>query len=466
MSDEINYSVPSPGGDYYPQDFSLEDVVITTDFGQEFNIRSMVVEMSFFEDIYAFVVSGYIIIKDAVGLVEKFKLDGNEFIRISYGKNKSENDAAKIERTFRVYKVSNRLPVGNLNAEHFTLHFCTETMLLSEQLKVSKSYTGKKIATDGSNDGIINNILLEQLNVDPKRLIDIEETYGTYDFIVPRLKPLEAISWLSTYARPYGGKQGADMLFFETSDGFCFRSIQSMLESDPYATYKYQPKNLDFDNKSFGEGVISVLDYEIVKTFDSLESTNTGIYANKLISIDPLTRSLQTTKFNYSNYAQSADTMNEQPVIAPSTNSLGVKQTEAYDSRIKVAIGNSNQTDVGYIKDKQGSTAKDIYLETYVPYRTAQLNLANYTVLKMTIPGDTSLTVGRTVEFNLYSLQIDDTRKLDDYFSGKYLVTAIRHIIQTQGVFQTVVEMAKESVNVTYIQPDNSATYYKEVINA
>lgn len=464
MAEDTNYSTPSPGGDFYPQDFSLEDVEIVTDFGQKFNIRSMVLELSFFEDLYSFITSGYIILKDAVGLVEKLKLDGNEFINIKYGKAKSQPDKRKNDRTFRIYKIGNRKPVGNLNAEYFTLYFCTEIMLLSEQIKVSKAYTGKKIATRGNNSGIINNILTEQLKVSPERIVDVEETYGLYDFVVPKMKPLEAISWLSTYARPAGNKFGADMVFFETKDGFSFRSLQSMLQAEPYATYKYQPKNLDLDNKSFKENFVTVLEYEIVKTFDTLEGTNSGVYANRLLSIDPLTKSYKVTDFNYEDYSRKVNTMNEKPVIAPSTNRLGIKQTEAYDSRLKVVFGNSNQTDVDYIKQRQGSTAKDIFIETYVPNRTAQIALANYTVLKISIPGDSSITVGRTVNFNLFSLQLND-RQLDAYFSGKYLVTAVRHIIQTQGVYQTVLELAKESVNVNYIQPNKNSSTYKEVVN-
>lgn len=465
MADITNTSVDSPGGSYYPQDFSLESVEILTDFGQSFNVRSMVIELSFFEDLYSFVTSGYIILKDAVGLIEKFKLDGNEFIEIKYGKTKRENEDAKVARRFRLYKVGNRNPVGNLNAEYITLYFCTEILLLSEQTKISKAFNGKKIATAKDNSGIINNILIDKLKVSSDKIVDIEETYGTYDFIVPRLKPLEAISWLSTYARPSGNKEGADMLFFETKDGFSFRSLQSLLQAEPYATYKYQPKNLDYNNKSFSEGVSTVLDYEIIKSFDSLEGTSSGVYANRLVSIDPLTKSYKVTDFNYDKYAQKVDTMNENPIIAASTNRLGIKQTEAYESKVKVVIGNSDQTNNNYIKQHQGSTAKDVYLETSIPNRTAQLALANYTVLKMSIPGDSSLTVGRTVNFNLYSLQIDNVRKLDDYFSGKYLVTAVRHVIQTQGVYQTIVEMAKESVNVNYIKPDNTSVDYREAIN-
>ena len=59
----------------FPQGFSLEAVTIKTDFGQDVDVRNLTLELSFFEDIYSFVVSGYVILKDAIGIVENYKLE-------------------------------------------------------------------------------------------------------------------------------------------------------------------------------------------------------------------------------------------------------------------------------------------------------------------------------------------------------------------------------------------------------
>ena len=132
-----------------------------------------------------------------------------------------------------------------------------------------------------------------------------------------------------------------------------------------------------------------------------------------------------------------------------------------------MSFGNASQNDVNYIKQVPGSTSKDIFAETFIPLRTAQLSLANYTKVKLVIPGDSSLTVGRTIVFNLFSLQNDapDSKQLDSYFSGKYLVTALRHVIQTNGTYKTIVEIAKESSDTPYIQPDITNVNYRNDIN-
>ena len=449
-------NIESKDGIVYPQDFSLDAVDILTDSQKAYKLKNLVVELSFFEDIYAFACSGYVILRDAIGLVETLKLDGTEFINIAYGKTRSLDKSAKIIRTFRIYKIGNRKPSGNINSEFFTIYFCSEEMLLSEQLKLSKGFKGQQISD------IIKTILTDQncLNVRSKKIQYIESTFGTYDFVIPRLKPFEAISWLSTYARPIGG-QGADMLFFETNDGYYFKSLQSMFADAAYGTYTYKPANIN-NHTDIASGLNTVLQYEFVKTFDSLEATESGIYSSKLITIDPLTRTQKITTFN-------KNELNGYGASGQGTNRLGKQQSEMYDSSLKLAFGNSGEKDKAYIKQNASGVSNDIYIETYVPNRTAQIALANYTVVKIIIPGDTGITAGRTINFQLYSNNFDpesNNRKPDEFFSGKYLVTAVRHVIQSQGVFQTILELAKESLKSSYPSPSYSSIDYKDTVNA
>jgi hypothetical protein len=93
------------------------------------------------------------------------------------------------------------------------------------------------------------------------------------------------------------------------------------------------------------------------------------------------------------------------------------------------------------------------------PNRTAQIALANYTIIRASIPGDPGITAGRTINFNLYTLKPTNNKKdLDKFYSGKYLVTAVRHIILPQGLYQTILELAKDSSATTYQNIKNTAS--------
>ena len=435
-------TVQAPAGIFYPQDFSIQKLDFVTSAGQKFQMKKLMVEMSYYEDIFSFCVSGSITVRDSFGFIEQLQLTGNEYMEINFGKIKGAPNTD--DQIFHVYKVGKRLPSGNQNDEFYTLYFCSEELYLSEQLKISKSYSGQKISD------IITNILNNTLKVQQSKINVIEPTIGVYNFVVPRFKPLETISWLSTYARPTNGS-GADMLFYENRNGFNFRSLQSIYKDDVYASYKYQQKNLDKKLESPQDKATTVLDYEFVKTYDMLQHTNSGVFANQLISLDPVTRKSNITNFDYAKYQQSSDSLNGKPVLNPVPNRLGLTQNQNYNAVTKVVISNPGEAQVPYIKQAPGSVAGDTFLETSIPNRTAQLSLANFTVLKLMIPGDPGITAGAIINFDLMSNKPTTTTKdKDKFYSGKYLVTAVRHILNDGGSYITILEIAKDSSKTTY----------------
>ena len=443
-------SAPASAGVFYPQDFSLQKLDFINASGQRFEMQKLMVEMSYYEDIYSFCASGSITLRDSQGFIESFQLSGNEYMEINFGKVKDATNSD--DQIFHVYKIGKRLPTGNLNDEFYTLYFCSEELYLSEQLKISKSYMGQKISN------IVKSILTNTLKTKSTKINIIEETTGVYDFIIPRFKPLETISWISTYARPTTGN-GCDMLFYENRSGFNFRSLQSIYKDPVYASYRYQQKNLSKDLEKIQDKITSVLDYEFVKTYDVLNDTNSGTFANQLISLDPVTRKSNITNFDYAKYQKESGSLNGSGVLNPSPNRLGTTPNQNYTAVTKVAIGNAGQALTPYISQAPGSVAKDIYLETYIPNRSAQLGLANYTVLKIMIPGDPGVTAGSIINFELLSLKPSSTTKeADRFYSGKYLVSAVRHVINDSGSYITILEIAKDSNDTAYGSTNNSST--------
>ena len=453
-------AVVENSGVLFSQDFSLEKLNILTSAGQRFEIRQLMQEFSYYEDIYTFSISGHVTVKDAQGFIENLQLTGNEFIEVNFGKIKDSPN--QDDQVFRLYKIGNRVPGDNLNSEVYTLYFCSEELMLSEQTKISKSFTGTKISD------IVTNILTEQLKVNSKKINVIETTTGVNDFVVPRMKPFEAISWLSTYARPQKtGGLGADMLFFETREGYNYRSLQSMFSDPIYTTYKYQQNNLDDDTQPLQDKTVSVLQYEFVKTYDALQNISSGTFANRLISLDPVARKYKVTDFDVEKYKQQSTQLNSTTPFGVSKNRLNTSQNQSYDSVIKVATSNAFQSKSDYIKQAPGSVAKDIAIENYVPLRTAQLSLANYNVLKLMIPGDPGISAGRTIQFNLMTIKPSTTtRELDKFYSGKYLVTAVRHRILPKGSYQTILEIAKDSSTNTISSTDDSNPDYRTFENS
>ena len=107
----------------------------------------------------------------------------------------------------------------------------------------------------------------------------------------------------------------------------------------------------------------------------------------------------------------------------------------------KVIHTNSNLEQVGWIKDNPGSVQKNFDMENAIISRRALINMSNHALLKILIPGDTNLTVGRKIEVLIPSI-LNEQEK--DFYSGNYLIVAVRHIIQAPSIFETVLELARQ----------------------
>jgi len=444
------------------QQYTISSILLVLNDGTTFDLKNTLVELGVEEDIFSPASKGYVIITDSQGFIEKLNITGFCFVKVSFNKVGSDDPNA-YDRIFRVYKVGKRVQSSRSN-EQYPIYFCSEEMFLSEQVKVAKSFPNQIISD------VVIKIMQEYLKIPQNKIGTIERTAGQYSFIVPNLKPFESIVWLSNYAQPAKAKYvGADMLFYENRNGFNFRSIQSMITDKIYAEYNYSPQNVK--ETSLNYNFRAILSYRFINTFDSLNMISTGAYANKLLSIDTLTRKTNITKFNYEEYFSKAGKLNSYDISSKQTNRLGKSVNEMSDSVFKTSFSNADQrkfepivgTQDGYL-----STTPNVGVEVYIPNRTAQMSLINHTKIEFTVPGDPGLTVGRVVTLNIPSIGPSDNPKrpnLDKYHAGNYLITAIKHIMDIQGVYHCVCEAVKESVSSPNV-PSNNNNVSRQVKNS
>jgi len=442
-------------GIIYPNDFRLINLTLLTAI-TTMDFTNILVELSYNEDLFNNTASGYLMVIDSMGYIEKLNLNGNEFIRMTFGKADQPFVAAQtIDKIFRVFKVSKRLAENDGNTETYSLYFCSEELVLSEQYKVSKSYRNSDITTN------VKDILTTFLNVPTSKIANIEQTYGVYDLIVPNIKPFDAINWLATYARPMTNP-GADFVFYEDKFGYNFRSLQSLMTQTVYNTYTYNPRNLSSDSLTNTQKLYNIISYEILEPYDSLDAINTGVFANRLLSVDPLLRRTKVTDFDYAKYADQSKSLNSFKITNNFANRFSDTVTQTQSAVYKVSYSNFSQKDSAIVAANPDAVQKDVFVETYIPYRTAQLPLDNYTRIKITVPGDPGVTVGRVVNLVLTSKD-PNNKAADAYYSGNYLITAVRHMI-TIHQYRTMIEIAKESVTHQYQDVNNSSTIWKNTV--
>ena len=143
--------------------------------------------------------------------------------------------------------------------------------------------------------------------------------------------------------------------------------------------------------------------------FRSNAITN-GTFANKTITFDVLTRTKRTNNmFSYDDYFSNSASLNPYPITNNYQNRRGDSMYQVMDGidlemgALRMASGNKAEKLNSYVMASKGganNVANDIFIEYYLKNRVAQYGLINYTRIKIVVPGDPSVTVGKTVNFN------------------------------------------------------------------
>jgi hypothetical protein len=96
--------------------------------------------------------------------------------------------------------------------------------------------------------------------------------------------------------------------------------------------------------------------------------------------------------------------------------------------------------------------------------RTSQINQLNYFKLKLVLPGDTYLTVGDIIEFQmpLIKTQVPGENPNNPYHSGRYMITALRHKLDYQS-YEMIAEVTRDCLSQKLPDAQNDDPYLKEL---
>ena len=131
--------------DFNPQNFSIEKLNLVTSSGANIDIRSMVVEFNYFEDIFGNSTSGSVILSNSLNLDVNYTWNGSEYLILSLSKGEYNIFGTEhLNKIFRIYNMDGKRLTKDTN-ENLILNFCSEEFLISQQYKINKSYKNMKI---------------------------------------------------------------------------------------------------------------------------------------------------------------------------------------------------------------------------------------------------------------------------------------------------------------------------------
>lgn len=465
-----------------PTDLEINKCTIVSADGKSMDFKNSVVEFNYYEDIFSNCTSGVLVLSDSSGRQNQLSWTGDEYLILEFGKPEAKDISTidPFKGIFRIYTVKGR-HLGNDTNENLTLNFCSEELFLSERMKISQAYNKMKISS------MVKNIARNFLQIPKSKFDDggIEETYQDFSVVIPKLKPLEAINWLSTMAisKDLGPELGANYLFFKNRDGYHFRSILSIFKdierfqyTNPLAAlasggekssgYWYGMKNATVKTKGKPfDPYEQIISYQIMNSFDSVESHQRGIFGNRMMAINYLMRTNENSDFNYDEYWKNLqkkvtpfykeDYFNNQPIKSIAKDRKDKGHSDYKESTIKIYPSTTNNINSNYILDsfsgsgpRNASKISRNFIENCIPYRYAQMALFGYNRIKIVIPGDPYISVGRIIF--VYFPQAarkpgEEGQKLDRFFTGYYLISALRHKLDQENNYETILELIKDS---------------------
>ena len=429
--------------------FFLDELVIVTK-GGKIDIKNVYEEINIFDTMFLSVMSGNIIINDAIGLSSKLLFDGSESLLITVKKDK-DSDILTFKKAFRIYKQTERRS-SKPGLESYLLHFTSDELMYSDQQRINQSY-------ETNYSKIVERILVDYLKVSENNL------GGTYEFssgiqkiVIPNLRPLEAIEWCAK--RALDSKQSPNFMFFQNVAGFNFATLSTLLTQPAILDVTYETKNIKGENPFGNMGGARSL--EVVSMNDNIERTRSGVNAGKFIGFDPVTRTISTKNISYGDHYSNMKHGNDTPNYTQIQNRDGGSNAQSFNSRKVVSIFDFNRQYSEYIKKRDSSSlSKGESIESWSFQRKAILKNLMSKRLKIVMPGNFQLSSGFNV--NVDAPIVGSSRGNDKSINGKYIIIASRQIIGVEK-HETIIEVASSSSDIGFIS-GSDAEQQEEILN-
>jgi hypothetical protein len=416
---------------------------IFSNYGKPVDVESGIFDFHYYESILdnttrvtaSFVDTGYRTLKgysDTQGVVEKGDLNLTVGERVSVSVADGSN--FQLDLDMRIKEVRNI--DESVNKIVYTVDLYSKESIDNELEKnrVKKRY-------DGKISDSVQKILKEVLKTSKK--LDIDSTLNELSFIGNVEKPFYKCAWLGprsvpTVANAKGNLAG--FFFFETYDGFKFKSIDVLFSQGPKRKFIYN----DIIESAPPQGYdAKIIEYTFDSTLELKKVLRTGAqFKSQMKAVNTYESAYRENTFDSKKqFNPSYIGGLEQPKIASDLN------LQEEESRISYKLD-----DQGFLV-KGKNLKEQLQKSTYINYSNDEILRQSYMrfnnmfsiKLSITIPGDMNLRAGDTVFCDFPEISGKKIRVVSQKKSGKYLVIDVCHFLSKNGCF-TKLNMVRESI--------------------
>ena len=406
----------------------------TTGEPKTIDLKLGVVKFNYYEDLFSPCLTAQLLVVSAGGAVQTdvkegesgetienvysgLPIRGGERVKIKIKPNSEKNAALEFdtpEKYFYVSNVSKQFSDGS--KEIFTLDLVSREAITNETSRVVKRYPKESKISDH-----VKTIIQDRLASTIKDE-DIDETVNKYGFIGNLKKPFHVLVWLASKSKPKKGLPG--YFFYQTKDGFKFKSIDSLIEDGnksekiTYRETNYKPSSVLSDVADF-----TILQYNVVQNNDLLTKLALGQFSSHIMEFDPLLGTFTTQeqgKFTLDNITSESINLGETPEVPKLLNDDTTQNLGTLPSRMITMVTDRGVLDFEPVTDKN-SDPKLWQRQAYMRYQ-----LLFTQVLNMVVPLNTNLSVGNIIFVEFLQSNME-SKERDRQQSGSYMIKELCH---------------------------------------
>lgn len=391
------------------------------------DIKQLVQEVTLYESVISTSLYCRFVIQDiGNNIIGELPLIGQEKIEVIIS-----TLYANYNLNFYIHKIDGR--VMDEKNQAYVIHSVSKEALMNEYTRIRERLGGKK-AEDFIEDKL--------KTISDKKLIK-DATLYPFDMYIPNWRLFDTAIWMSRRSVASNYKDSVGYLFYETLDGYNFKSLDILFNAPQYPNkstrYAFAQGNTDVSKTEVNN--YRIIKYSSTKAFDIFEDLRNGAFCHNALYVDINNRNYQNWVTNASSYW---DKMTHLGNMTPFPNEDLLKKPSRLVYRPTTIstfgwkpMDASKIESLNHIDEVNKNFEKSIYRYYFLEYNK----------LEISIPGDLKLRAGSVINVSIPSPKRTSTKKVieDKRLSGKYLVHSVKHTILNRTELRTIATLTRDS---------------------
>jgi len=401
----------------------------TTDKNRTVDLRTGVQSIDYYEDVFSPTITAKILVTttgsviDNTGVYLGLPLRGGERLSMKIEGNTDNNPGLDFSGDNSLYVSGISNVIRDSKQETFVLNLCSREAITNETSRVPIRFpTSSPISV--SAEEIIKKYLVtsKELFIDP--------TSNKYGFIGNMKKPFTLLTWLASKGVPESGEDGtAGYFFYETQEGYCFKSVDSLITQEVSEVYNATEISDPNNKQDF-----QILNHVTTRNNNLLEKLRLGQFSTQRSYFNPLTFDYTRPEkglFKLEDYAGKSKNLGKSfgmpPINEGSETTLG-----DIPSRLVTGI-----VDIGTLEDGVS------YDENADPFKYQSQAIMRYNIMftqsmTITIPSNTNLRAGNLIQCLFPSTTVSKSGEFDTEISGLYMIKELCHHFDAEGSYTSL----------------------------